>query len=124
MTWPPEIGKPLPRAVDAHGVRGKLAGYSLDLEHTDGGDKASAFDRILGITAGDVEYLANALITGLASTPTRAVRQNPPHGLLCEVRISVRGLGAKADRIATVLTAWEIRYDGDAPRLVTAYITS
>ena len=54
--------------------------------------------------------------------PIRAVRENAPHGYLCEVRISVRGLRARSDRTAIVVTAWEIAWDGDAPRLVTALI--
>ena len=48
--------------------------------------------------------------------------ENPPHGLLCDVRIEVQGLGDRASRVAVVRTAWELRYEGDAPQLVTAYI--
>ena len=40
------------------------------------------------------------------------------------VIVPVRGLRERNDRVANVLTAWEIRCDGDAPRLVTAFITS
>lgn len=42
----------------------------------------------------------------------------------CEVIVPVRGLAERADRVADVLTAWEVRWDGDAPRLITAYITT
>jgi hypothetical protein len=41
----------------------------------------------------------------------------------CQVIVRVRGLRTHTDRVANVLTAWEIRWDGDAPRLVTAFIT-
>ena len=122
MTWPPEIGDLLPNAGYAWGVQEKLASYSLDPGHRDGGHKARVFRAVLGITASDVGYLAEALRDGLATTPARLVRANPPHGLMCSVEITVRGLGAHADRTAVVQTAWEIRHEGDAPRLVTAYI--
>jgi hypothetical protein len=122
MTWPPEIGEPLPRAEDAWGVLEKLASYSLDLDHRDGGHKARVFRAVLGITAADVEYLAAALREGLLTTPARAVRATPPHGVMCGIWIAVRGLGAHGDRTEVVRTAWEIRHEDDAPRLVTAYI--
>ena len=122
VAWPPQIGELLPRPEDAYGVQEKLTGYSLNLEHADGGHKAVLFEAVLDVTAADVDYLAEALIAGIAHTPIRAVRENPPHGYLFEVRISVRGLRARSDRTALVLSAWEIAYDGDAPRLVTALI--
>jgi len=122
VSWPPQIGELLPRAQDAFGVHEKLASYSLNLQHSDGGHKAVLFAAVLDITAADVDYLAEALIVGIAGTSVRAVRENAPHGYLCEVRIGVRGLRARSDRTAVVVTAWEIARDGDAPRLVTALI--
>jgi hypothetical protein len=113
----------LPRAENAYGIHEKLAGYSLNLEHADGRHKAVLFEAVLDITAADADYLAESLIAGIADTPIRAVRENAPHGYLCEVRISVRGLRARSDRTAIVLSVWEIAWDGDAPRLVTAWIT-
>lgn len=122
MSWPPQTGELIPRSQDAYGVQEKLAGYSLNREHADGRHKAVLFEAVLDITAADVDYLAESLIAGIADTPIRVVRKNAPHGYLCEVRISVRGLRARSDRTALVLTAWEIAWDGDAPRLVTALI--
>jgi hypothetical protein len=122
VTWPPTIGEPLPNAEDAYGVHEKLASYSLDLGHRDGAAKARVFRGVLGLTAADVDYLARALREGLASTPVRRVRDNPPHGVLCDVWITVRGRGAHADRSTVVRTGWEIRHEDDPPRLVTAYI--
>jgi hypothetical protein len=120
VSWPPQIGELLPRAEDASGVHEKLTGYSLKREHADGRHKAVLFEAVLDITAADVDYLAELLIAGIADTPVRAVRENAPHGYLCDVRISVRGLRARFDRTAIVLTAWEVAWDGDAPRFVTA----
>lgn len=52
------------------------------------------------------------------------VRDAGEHGVHCRVIVPVDGLGERVGRIANVLTAWEIRWDGDAPRLVTAFITT
>lgn len=122
MSWPPQIGEFLPRAQDAYGVHEKLAGYSLNLEHADGHHKAVVFEAVLDIAAADVDYLAESVIAGIVATSIRALRENAPHGYLCEVRIRVRGLRERSDRTAIVVTAWEIAEDGDAPRLVTALI--
>jgi uncharacterized protein DUF6883 len=103
-------------------VRDKLARYSLDLEHRDGGPKAVLFRAALGITAADVDYLAESLLAGIRVTPIRAIRENPPFGYHCEVRIGVRGLRARSDRTLPVLTSWQVVHEGAPPRLVTAYI--
>jgi len=112
----------LPRAEDAYGIHEKLARYSLNREHADGRHKAVLFEAVLGITATDTDYLADSLIAGIVDTTISDVRDNAPHGYLCEVLIDVRGLRVRSDRTATVTTAWEIAWDGDAPRLVTALV--
>ncbi len=124
MTWPPESGSPLPNADRAYGVHEKLAGYSLKLDHVGRGKKAEGFARILAITVADLEHLAEALLGGVRTTPMSRVRLAGEYGVHCEVIVPVRGLHHRADRAASVLTAWQIRWDGDAPRLITAYIVS
>jgi len=124
VPWPPQIGEPLPRAEDAYNVHEKLADYSLDLEHSRGGPKAKGFAAILGITVADLNYLADVLLSGARSGRITEVRDRGEHGMHCEVIVPVRGLGGRADRVANVRTAWEVRWDGDAPRLITAYITT
>jgi hypothetical protein len=62
MSWPPKIGEPLPRGEDAYNVHDKLTRYSLKLDHADGGQKATTFLRILGISSADLDYLAQALL--------------------------------------------------------------
>jgi hypothetical protein len=54
------------------------------------------------------------------------VRDNAPHGILCEVVVVVvvRGIGAAVGRTVSVTTSWEYRSPEDAPRLVSAYIES
>jgi hypothetical protein len=52
----------------------------------------------------------------------RLVRSKPPWGFGCEVLVPVRGVGISQGRARVVTTGWELRYVGDRPRLVTAYI--
>jgi hypothetical protein len=122
VSWPPKIGELLPRADDAYNVHEKLRDYSLNARHKDGGEKAAGFRQILGITAENLDYLATVLLDGAVTLPVSVVRENQPFGLNCNIVIPVRGVGEYADRVAPVLTSWELRYEGDRPRLVTAYI--
>jgi hypothetical protein len=124
VPWPPQIGEPLPRAEDAYNVQEKLADYALNPDHATGGPKAAGFARILGITPDDLDYLADALLVGVREAPISEVRDRGNHGIQCAVIVPVRGRDQHASRVANVLTSWEIRQDGDAPRLVTAYITT
>jgi hypothetical protein len=122
VSWPPQIGELLPDAEKAYGVHDKLARYSLKPGHAR--RKADAFAHALAVTVDDLEYLADALLAGVRATPVSGVRPAGQHGFHCEVIVRVRGLRDRADRVANVLTAWQIRWAGDSPRLITAYIVS
>lgn len=122
MTWPPEIGELLPNAESASGIHDKLARYSLKPGHPRG--KAEAFARVLAVTADDLEHVAEALLSGVRTMPVSGVRPAGAYGFHCEVIVPVQGLRDRADRVANVLTAWQIRRDGDPPRLITAYVVS
>lgn len=122
VTWPPEVGQPLQNAEAAYNVYEKLGTYALATGHSVGGHKARAFQQILAITVDDVDYLASALLAGVLDHPVTAVRRNAPWGINCNVIIPVQGLREHAERVARVLTSWELRYEGDRPRLVTAFI--
>jgi integrase len=124
MGWPPDIGELLPNSADAYGVQEKLSGYSLNLDHESGGAKAAGFVRILAITLHDLEYLADSLLRGAREVPISEVRDRGANGVLCEVIVPVRGLAERTDRVANVLTSWQIRWEGDPPRLVTAFVTT
>jgi hypothetical protein len=124
VSWPPQVGELLPRAEDSYGVHEKLARYSLNPQHDDGGAKAAGFAKVLGITSDDLEYLASVLIAGVREHPVTEVRDRGEHGMHCRVIVPVRGLGERAGRSATVRTVWEIDDESDAPRMVTAYITT
>jgi hypothetical protein len=121
MWWPPRLGEPLPRAAEAVGVHHKLETYSLVLDHGRGGDKAHVFEQALGITHREVDHLAAEIMRGLQTQPVTRVEMTP-WGLGCRVRMPVRGVGIHDGRVIPVTTGWELRYVGDRPRLVTAYI--
>ncbi len=122
MSWPPLAGEHLPRADAAYGIREKLIAYCLNPDHKIGGAKARGFQRILGIGLTDVEYLVGSLLDGVLAARISDVRDNTPYGTLCEVQILVAGLREHRDRVAVVITSWELRHDQDRPRLVTAYV--
>jgi hypothetical protein len=122
IPWSPRAGELLPRAAEATGVRLKLAGYSLNMTHEDGGPKARGFERVLGITIDAIDYLEEAIYRGILVLPVRTVRDNPPWGVICVVMVPVRGLGEKSERVVDVRTAWALDYPGAAPRLASAYL--
>jgi hypothetical protein len=66
---PPAEGELLAGAAEAFGVRYKLETYSLDVNHKSGGPKAQGFERILGITIDDVDYLEAMILDGVQITP-------------------------------------------------------
>jgi hypothetical protein len=122
--WSPKVGELLPRAAEAFGVRVKLETYSLDPTNEVAVAKVRGFEKILGITLKDIDYLEGAIYTGVTLVPVSEVRNNAPWGIKCVALIPVRGRGEKRGRLVNVTTSWEIRSAGAAPRLVTAYPTS
>jgi hypothetical protein len=120
--WPPRAGELLPRAANAFGVRYKLATYSLDVTHKDGGPKARGFARILGITLDDIDYLAATIEAGVLEIPISEVRENPPWGMSCVVMVPTRGRGQKNGRVVNVRTVWELASSDAPPRLANAYL--
>jgi hypothetical protein len=112
----------LPRGAEAVGVRRKLATYSLAMDHEDGGPKAYLFKHLLGITLVDIEHLAMEIERSLPAHPITRVFEKPDGKVGCGVVLPVTGVGIHQGRVMPVTTGWELRYVGDRPRLVTAYI--
>ena len=117
----PVVGGLLPHAAEASGVRRKLATYSLDLTHDDGGPKALGFKLILGIALPNIDYLEGAIQTGILLVPVGSVRDKSPWGINCTVMVPVRGFGEKKDRIVNVKTVWRLSGPGVPPQLASAY---
>jgi hypothetical protein len=91
----PTKGELLPRAAEAVGVRIKLAEYSLDLTHNDGGAKARGFERILGITIEAIDHLEAQIMARVLDTPINDIRKNPPYGANYVIEMPISGIGAK-----------------------------
>lgn len=121
VSWPPEVGEPLPRAAEATGVHEKLAAYSLNVENVRGASKARSFERILGITLEHIDQLEAAIRSGILATAVGSIRDNSPHGTNCVVDVPVHSVGEKRERIVNVRTVWELTGEDAPPRLVTAY---
>jgi hypothetical protein len=118
---PPTEGELLPRAAEAFGVRYKLETYSLNTIHKHGGPKARGFELILGITIDALDYLEAQIMARVLETPIINVRDNAPYGVNCVIDMPVRGIGAKADRMANVKTVWAFDRPDTPPRIVNAY---
>jgi hypothetical protein len=122
MGWPPKVGELLPRAEEAVGVREKLAGYSLNRGHKDGGAKARGFEQILGITLESISYLEAQIHLGIRQMPMSSVRKNEPYGINCVVEFPLQGIGDLSDRSVNLRTIWLVRADGMPPRLLSALL--
>ena len=122
MDWPPQVGRPLPRAADALGVLEKLEGYSLNSDHVEGGPKANGFAVILGITADAAPYLEAQIRAAIKTSPVSAIRVNPPHGINCVVEFPIRGIGSRRERVISLRTIWLTVGPGTPPRLITALL--
>lgn len=100
----------------------KLETYSLVLEHPQGGPKAFRFTQVLGITCRDADHLAGEIAAGILEAPVTRVVFKTDGTLGCGVLVPVRGVHVHETRVVAVTTGWELRYVGDRPRLVTAFI--
>jgi len=103
-------------------VRDKLRRYSLAMRHDSGGPKAVLFELLLGITLADIEHLAMEIERTLPEHPVTRVFEKPDGKVGCGVVLPVTGVGIHQGRVMPVTTGWELRYVGDRPRIVTAYI--
>lgn len=122
MPWPPRVGAPLPGAADAIGIRKKLIDYSLNPTHERGGAKARGFQQILGITFEDADYLEAEIRAGILIKPVTGIRPAIPTGFNCLVKVPIRGISAKSNRLVTVRTAWLLSEPGAFPRMTTAFL--
>jgi hypothetical protein len=121
MAWPPQVGEILPRADAAVGIRRKLAEYSLNTTHPDGGPKARGFAVILGITSADIGYLEAGIRAGIREAPIAAIRRDSPYGVKCVIEFPLQGLGDKSARQVNLRTTWLFSGIDAPPRLLTAF---
>jgi hypothetical protein len=121
VSWPPQVGEPLPRASEAVGITEKLRGYVLAQDHRDNQGKAHGFLVRLGIDLDTVEHLADEIRAGIANSRVSSVRPRP-YGLNCVVEFEISGTCRYSDRSSRIRTIWHLRSPGDRPRLITAFL--
>ncbi len=95
----------------------KLVDYALNREHSDGRDKAIAFERALGYNKTNYQDLMDNILRNLANYPAVFKGKNQ-YGEKYEVAMELTGPNGKT---AKVLTAWLVDQDGKA-KLVSVYV--
>lgn len=113
MSWPPDIGEPLPRAEDAWYEQVKLEGWIL-AERGHGPE----WRRVLRVGVEDSGRVWQAIVMVVPRARVATVRDRGAEGIVCgvEVELTIGG------RTAPVTLSWHYAEDSAAPRLVTAYI--
>jgi len=97
---------------------GKLAGYSLNPAHDDGGaDKARVFASVFGFVQENADELADQIRKSLPFSPA-VERPDDKYGRRYQVDVNVTGPKGSG----TVRTAWIIRTGTDLPSLTSAYV--
>lgn len=86
-----------------------------------GGTRRLDFERILGITSDDIDYLEAAIRTAIIMAPVTATRDRAPYGINAVVEICVSGLRRKRDRLVRIRTVWRMAGPGYPPQLTTAF---
>jgi hypothetical protein len=95
----------------------KLAGYSLDPNHTEGKHKARVFQSALQLGLDDVEELQAALLNAVQTQDATPTNRNP-YGRKYVIDFVMNRSGKQA----TIRSAWIVRDTEDFPRLITCYI--
>ncbi|MGD9735153.1 MAG: hypothetical protein AB7V58_06020 [Solirubrobacterales bacterium] len=114
MSWPPQLGKVLPRAAEAWCEPSKWGGWIL-APHGHGPE----WETVLRVGLGDVDSIWGAIRAAVQSEPVSRIRDASRYGLICRVDVELT-LGA---RTATIRTAWHYSDAHCPPRLVSAYPT-
>lgn len=115
MSWPPQVGDPLPRAADAWCVQEKWLAWIL-AEDGHGPEWA----KVLQVEPDEWELAWQALKGAVLEAAIRTVRSLDGGGVTCSVRVEL----TIGERTAPVVSAWHYPEPGAAPRLVTAYPTA
>lgn len=96
----------------------KLAGYALNMNHSDGKNKAIAFEKALGYNINNQDILVARVRAGLEMYRATS-RPATQYGTPFEVPMMILGVNG---RYAPVITAWQIDVGTDTPRLVSIYV--
>jgi hemerythrin-like domain-containing protein len=95
----------------------KLTNYCLNAEHPEGKHKAFVFEKVLGLTLADAQWLKAKILDNLAFYGAKEMEENE-FGRKYMVEMAIEKEGNKAN----VRTVWIIEKSDLAPRLVSCYI--
>jgi hypothetical protein len=95
----------------------KLAGYSLDPNHSEGKHKARVFQAALKLGLDDVEELQAALLKAVQTQEATPTKRNP-YGQ----KYVIDFVMSRAGKQATIRSAWIVRDAEKFPRLITCFV--
>ncbi|MFB2833651.1 DUF6883 domain-containing protein [Floridanema evergladense] len=95
----------------------KLAGYSLNPNHSDGKHKARVFESALNLTLDNLDELKNALLLAVRTYDAIPDKINA-YGQKYIIDFPL----TRENKTAIIHSVWIIRNDEQFPRLVTCYI--
>jgi len=107
----------IPNAERALVEIAKLRDYCLSMDHPRGRHKARVFQRALGLTSADAEFLRDRLLAAVQSDEA-ALGEGDRYGQRYILDVAVVG----TVREGIVRSAWIIRADEDFPRLTSCYV--
>ncbi|MEO0516441.1 MAG: DUF6883 domain-containing protein [Cyanobacteria bacterium P01_A01_bin.116] len=107
----------LPNPGQAVIPKGKLEGYSLNPNHSEGRHKAVVFRAALGIGLAEAEELRAALREALQRTEALETKHNA-QGQKYQLDFKME----RMSKSAIIRSAWIIRNGEDFPRLITCYV--
>lgn len=111
-------GELLPNHEKAYGMEDKLSGYSLNMNHPKGKDKAIAFEKYLGYNSSNKDLLLEQIQQGL-NKYKYALRKENQYGQPYEVQMVLKGVN---DKYAKVKSGWIVEKGEDIPRMTTIYV--
>jgi hypothetical protein len=109
----------LPNAERAFIDIRKLSAYSLDPTHPVGRHKAIVFRSALGLTLVDAEMLVRLILDAVLVSEVTIGRRDE-FGQRYSVDFPLISPGG----LATIRSAWVVRFDEDFPRLTTCFVLS
>lgn len=114
MTWPPQVGDPLPRADQVWHEPAKFDSWIL-AEQGHGAE----WRRVFHVGIEDVERVWAVIVAAVVHARITTVRDRSAEGIVLGVDVELTIGG----RSAPVTICWHYATEESAPRLVTAYVT-
>jgi Domain of unknown function (DUF6883) len=114
VTWPPNIGEPLPRAEAVWYEQVKLDDWVLGTR-----GHGEEWQRVFQVDVENRQQVWEAIVAAVRAARITTIRDRGADGIVCGVEVEL----TIGERTATVTTSWHFANEESAPRLVTAYLT-